>query len=103
MELGIFAKTFRRPDAQTTLEAVRALGLGCVQFNFECAGLSSMPEAVPAPALATIAGASRDTGVQLAALSGTFNMAHPASEVRKGGLLRLRVVTEAAAQLGIPW
>jgi sugar phosphate isomerase/epimerase len=102
MELGIFAKTFRRPDTQTTLEAVRALGLGCVQFNFECAGLSSMPEEVPSSTLAAIGAASRDTGVRLAALSGTFNMAHREPEVRKGGLLRLRVVTEAAAQLSIP-
>jgi len=102
MELGIFAKTFRRPNAQATLEAVQALGLGCVQFNFECGGLPSMPEEVPPLALATIGAASRDTRVRLAALSGTFNMAHPEPAVRKGGLLRLRVVAEAAAQLGIP-
>jgi sugar phosphate isomerase/epimerase len=102
MELGIFAKTFRRPDAKATLEAVRALGLRCVQFNLECAGLPSMPEAVPPPALATSSTASRDAGVRLAALSGTFNMAHPEPAVRKGGLVRLRVVAEAAAQLGIP-
>ena len=43
MELGIFAKTYRRPDVRATLDAVRALGLGCVQFNLECAGLLSMP------------------------------------------------------------
>jgi sugar phosphate isomerase/epimerase len=102
MELGIFAKTFRRPDTRTTLEAVRALELGCVQFNFECAGLSSMPEEVPSSTLTSIAAAARDTGVRLAALSGTFNMAHPEPEVRKVGLLRLRIVTEAAAQLRIP-
>ena len=69
MELGIFAKTFRRPDAQATLKAVQALELGCVQFNLECAGLLSMPEEVPAPALATIGAASRETGVRLEALS----------------------------------
>jgi sugar phosphate isomerase/epimerase len=102
MELGIFAKTFRRPDAKANLEAVRALDLRCVQFNLECAGLPSMPEAVPPPALVAIGAASRDAGVRLAALSGTFNMAHPEPAVRKGGLVRLRVVTEAAAQLGIP-
>jgi sugar phosphate isomerase/epimerase len=102
MELGIFAKTFRRPDARATLEAVRALGLGCVQFNFECAGLPSMPDEVPGSALTAIAAASRDTGVRLAALSGTFNMAHPERDMRKRGLLRLRGVTEAAAQLGVP-
>lgn len=84
MELGIFAKTFQRPDAQGTLEAVRALGLGCVQFNFECAGLSSMPEEVPSSTLTAIAAASRDTGVRPTALSGTFNMAYPEPQVRKG-------------------
>lgn len=102
MELGIFAKTFRRPDARATLDAVRALGLGCVQFNLECAGLPSMPEAVPPPVLAAIAAAARGAGVRLAALSGTFNMAHPEPAVREAGLLRLGVVTQAAAQLGIP-
>jgi sugar phosphate isomerase/epimerase len=102
MELGIFAKTFRRTDPGATLEAVRAIGLRSVQFNLECAGLSSMPEEVPAAALAAIASASHDTEVRLAALSGTFNMAHPEREMRERGLLRLRVVAEAAAQLGIP-
>ncbi|MBV8899967.1 MAG: sugar phosphate isomerase/epimerase [Verrucomicrobia bacterium] len=102
MQLGIFAKTFRRPDPGTTLEAVRAIGLRCVQFNFECAGLASMPEEVPAAILAAIASASHDTGVRLAALSGTFNMAHPDRERRERGLLRLGVVAEAAAKLGIP-
>jgi sugar phosphate isomerase/epimerase len=102
MELGIFAKTFRRPDSRATLEAVRAIGLRCVQFNLECAGLSSMPEEVPPATVAAIASASHDTGVRLAALSGTFNMAHPEREMRERGLLRLRVVAGAAAQLGIP-
>lgn len=102
MELGIFAKTFPRPDVQTTLEAVQALGLHCVQFNFECAGLPSMPEEIPSSTLAAVAAASRDTGVRLAALSGTFNMAHPERDVRKAGLQRLRTVTEAATRLGVP-
>jgi sugar phosphate isomerase/epimerase len=102
MELGIFAKTFRRPDARQTLEAVRALGLRSVQFNFECAGLPSMPKEVPAPVLAAIADSSRETKVRLAALSATFNMAHPGKEVRQEGLRRLPVVAEAAARLQIP-
>lgn len=102
MELGIFAKTFRRTDSRATLEAVRAIGLRCVQFNLDCAGLSSMPEEVPPAAVAAIASGSHDTGVRLAALSGTFNMAHPERDIRERGLLRLRVVAETAAQLGIP-
>ena len=85
MELGIFAKTFPRPDVQTTLEAVQALGLRCVQFNFECAWLPSMPEEIPSSTLTALAAASQDTGVRLAALSGTFNMAHPERDVSKLG------------------
>ena len=65
MELGIFAKTFRRPTVGAAPEAAKVLGLGCVQFYFECAGLSSMPEAVPPSTLSAIASASRETGVRL--------------------------------------
>ena len=102
MELGIFGKTFRRPGSRATLEAVKALGLRCVQFNFESAGLPSMPDEVPSPILDSIAAALRETGVRLAALSATFNMAHPDSMIRRQGLRRLRVVAEAAAHLQVP-
>ncbi|MBV8379112.1 MAG: sugar phosphate isomerase/epimerase [Verrucomicrobia bacterium] len=102
MELGIFAKTFRRPDLQATLEAVQALDLRSVQFNFECAGLSSLPDAVPAAVLAAMTAESCATGIRFAAISGTFNMAHPEREAREQGLRRLRVVIEAAAQLAVP-
>ncbi|HEY0793688.1 MAG TPA: sugar phosphate isomerase/epimerase [Chthoniobacterales bacterium] len=101
MELGIFAKTFRRPDARETLTAVQRLGLTCVQFNFACAGLPSMPAAVPAAVVESITRGSRETGVRLAAISGTFNMAHPDAEVRQRGLERLRTVATAASQLGV--
>ncbi len=102
MELGIFAKTFRRAGTHATLEAVQALDLRCVQFNFECAGLPSMPEAMPPSVLASIAAAARLTDVRLAAISGTFNMVHPDREVRTTGVQRLAVVSQAAAHLGVP-
>lgn len=102
MELGIFAKTFRRPTVGATLEAVQGLGLQCVQFNFECAGLPSMPEKVPASTLSAIASASHETGVRIAACSATFNMAHPDPRMRQERLLRLRAVANAAAKLGVP-
>jgi sugar phosphate isomerase/epimerase len=102
MELGIFAKTFRRPTVRATLEAVQGLGLHLVQFNFECAGLPSMPEEVASSTLSDIASASRETSVRIVACSATFNMAHPDRPTRKEGLLRLRVVAKAASELGVP-
>jgi hypothetical protein len=45
-----------------TLEAVGALGPRCVQFNFECAGLPSMPDEDPDSVLVSIAQAAHETG-----------------------------------------
>ncbi len=47
MRLGIFAKTFVRPTLGETLDAVKAHGLDCVQFNMACAGLPPMPRPPP--------------------------------------------------------
>lgn len=102
MEIGIFAKTFAGTNPASVLGAVRDSGYACAQFNLACAGLPSMPDAVVPETIAAIAAASRATGVRLAALSGTYNMAHPHDAVRADGLRRLAVVIEAAAALSIP-
>jgi Sugar phosphate isomerases/epimerases len=102
MEIGIFARTFPGNDPAAVLAAVRDAGYGTAQFNLACAGLASMPDAVPDDAIAAIAAARASTGVTLCALSGTYNMAHPDAAVRAAGLERLAVVIAAAARLKIP-
>ncbi|MBX3570088.1 MAG: sugar phosphate isomerase/epimerase [Rhizobiaceae bacterium] len=102
MQVGIFAKTFPGADPASVLTAVRAAGYAVTQFNLACAGLPSMPDAVPPEVIAAIAQASRTTATGLVALSGTYNMAHPDRAVREDGLRRLAVVIEAAAKLSIP-
>lgn len=102
MRVGIFAKTFPGTDPAPVLTAVREAGYAVTQFNLACAGLPSMPDAVPAHVIAAVAHASLTTGTGLAALSGTYNMAHPDPGVREDGLRRLAVVIEAAAELSIP-
>ncbi|TPM40841.1 sugar phosphate isomerase/epimerase [Mesorhizobium sp. B2-3-4] len=102
MRLGIFAKTFPSADPAGVLAAVRQAGYETTQFNLACAGLPSMPDAVPADAVEAIRAAARSSGVSLAALSGTYNMAHPDKAVRDDGLKRLAAVVDAAAALGIP-
>lgn len=100
MRLGIFAKTFSRPSPEGVLDAVAGHGLHDTQFNMSVAGLPSMPEEVD-PALADRvreAAAGRDVAV--AAVSGTFNMAHPDPEVRRDGLRRLGVIAGACGRLG---
>jgi sugar phosphate isomerase/epimerase len=102
MRLGIFAKTFDGAEPAKVLRAVRAAGFDCAQFNLACAGLASMPDEVPPAALAGIREASSETGVELVALSGTYNMIHPDPARRAAGLRQLGVVIEAASALAIP-
>lgn len=100
MRPGIFAKTFSRSSPEGVLDAVVAHGLYETQLNMSVAGLPSMPEEID-PALADLVrGAAARRGVTLAAVSGTFNMAHPDGEVRRDGLRRLGVISGACERLG---
>lgn len=102
MQVGVFAKTFPGSEPTGVLAAVRDAGFAVTQFNLACAGLPSMPDAVPGDAIRSIAAASDATGVTLVALSGTYNMAHPDKAVRDDGLRRLAVIIKAAADLSVP-
>jgi len=98
--IGIFAKTFPGETAADVLGAARAAGYACVQFNLSCCGLPAMPNHLAEETVAAIAAASRDTGVAIAALSGTYNMIHPDPARRAQGLARLEVLLSRARAMG---
>lgn len=100
MRLGIFAKTFARPSLEETLDAVKAHGIGCVQFNMSCAGLLPMPEKIPSELVDHIREEMNERNLTMAAVSGTFNMVHPDVEQRRDGLRRLGVLAGACGRLG---
>jgi sugar phosphate isomerase/epimerase/pimeloyl-ACP methyl ester carboxylesterase len=102
MRLGIFTKTFVRPDLAATLDAVVACGLDCVQFNFSSAGLPSLPEKIDPKVLSVIACEIERHRISVAAVSGTFNMIGPDSSKRREGLRRLDVIAASCAELGAP-
>lgn len=100
MDLGIFAKTFRRNSLADILDAIVQKGLSRIQFNMSCAGLKSMPDQID-PALATDIGYQcRQRNIRMDAVSGTFNMAHPDERTRRQGLERLRILAQASSLLG---
>lgn len=100
MRIGIFARTFARPSLEGVLDAVAGHGLHETQFNMSAAGLSSMPEEID-PALADrVRKAAAERNVTVAAVSGTFNMAHPDEGVRRDGLYRLGVISGSCERLG---
>lgn len=100
MDLGIFAKTFQRPTVDAVFGAVEASGLRAVQFNLSCAGLPSMPTTIPEPLAHSIGAAADDRGLDLVAVSGTFNMIHPDVSVRTEGLRRLETLASACKAMG---
>lgn len=100
MQLGIFAKIFVRPTLEEVLDAVIAHGLASVQFNMSCAGLAEMPDQIE-PALSDhIRRQMAARGIDMAAISGTFNIIHPDVAERQAGFRRLRVLAAACQRLG---
>lgn len=85
MQAGVFAKTFRGTDPATVLAAAKTAGFDLVQYNMACSGLSSLPLEVTADVATAIAAAAADQGVQIAAVSATYNMVHPSPERREQG------------------
>ena len=100
MRVGIFAKTFARTSLGETLDAVRAHGIGCVQFNMSCAGLPTMPEKIPVRLAEGIRGEMNRRDLIMAAVSGTFIMIHQARGKQREGLQRLGVLTSSCRRLG---
>ena len=100
MQLGIFAKTFPRSSLEETLEAVIQHDLHCIQFNLACVGLSSMPEVIDPAVITQIQAAMKSRQMCMAAVSGTFNMAHPDPQVRRDGLRRLEVLSAVCKAIG---
>jgi sugar phosphate isomerase/epimerase len=101
MELGIFAKTFSRATLTETLDAVRDTGLATMQFNLALAGGPSLPDEISAQLVSYIHTEVSRRGLRMAAVSGTYNMAHPDSAVRADGQRRLHeLIAAAAAGLG---
>jgi sugar phosphate isomerase/epimerase len=77
MKLGVMTTVLPRPSIDAVAEAVRAAGLGAVQLNLESAGLEPLPEFMDGPTAHRIGAAFAERGIQVAALSGTFNAIHP--------------------------
>jgi sugar phosphate isomerase/epimerase len=102
MQLGIFAKTFERPTVEETFKATSNHDIHATQFNMTTVGLDSLPNEVSEQEIQEIKEASKKYNIQLSALSGTFNMAHPDPKHRQEESKRFAVLVEAAKWLETP-
>jgi sugar phosphate isomerase/epimerase len=100
MQIGVFSKTFVRDTLEANIDAVKSKGFECVQYNMECAGLTSMPNAIDQAHCDRIRLAMAQRQIDMAAISGTFNIIDPNLEERANGFRQLRVIAESCERLG---
>src|SRR5262249_23386542 len=81
-------------------DAVKVHGLDCVQFNMSCVGLPTLPEQIGRELSQRIRREMDARGITMAAVSGTFNMIHPDSKIRRAGVEALEVLAESCHDLG---
>lgn len=100
MQLGIFAKTFARPDFKEAFRAAQSHGLDCIQFNFACAGLPTLPVSIDPLLLRQIRSALEETSLAMAAVSGTCNLIHPDPAQRGMDLEKLARLVRCCGEMG---
>lgn len=102
MPIGIFARTFSRPTLGELFDVIAGHRIESVQFNFSCAGLPTLPEQIDPELTERICREIGKRNLNLAAVSGTFNLIHPDKRARQDGLRRLRVLAAACAGMHAP-
>jgi sugar phosphate isomerase/epimerase len=100
MYIAIFSRTYSMKDAARVVGAVAADGYQGMQANLSSVGLASLPESLPAGLAATLGEEARNRRIRIAALSGTYNMAHPNLKVREASRVGFRNVIHAAIEMG---
>ena len=100
IKIGVFAKTFAGTTPMGVLRAARQAGYEAVQYNMACSGLSSLPLAVDRAAADAVREASRATGVDIAAVSATYNMIHPVVAEREKGRRAFEAIAAVAHRIG---
>jgi sugar phosphate isomerase/epimerase len=99
---AVFGKTYPGTNAIDVLDAAAADRFCGVQFNLASAGLASLPDHLPDGLAEAVGRHARQKQLQIAALSGTYNMAHPDASVRDGSRRGFANVMEAARRMGSP-
>jgi sugar phosphate isomerase/epimerase len=99
---AIFARTYPSTNAPEVFAAAAADGYRGVQFNLISAGVPTLPDQLPDGLAEKIKHQSHAAGVVLAALSGTYNMAHPDPNFRASSRKAFGNVIEAARRMGAP-
>jgi sugar phosphate isomerase/epimerase len=98
--LGVMVREVKRPSFDDSLERIHDMRFECVQLNLNVLGFATVPESLPSGKAGEIGATFWAYGLNLAAISGTFNSAHPDENVRKSGITGVKTICESAEAMG---
>ncbi len=116
MRTGICTTDFEeknapRMAADDLFALIRQYGYTCTQFAFSSiaeseytpGGSIEIPGTIAPSTIRAIEKAAEKHDLPLCVINGTFNMAHPDSEIRETGLERMKILAQAAHCLGVKY
>jgi sugar phosphate isomerase/epimerase len=99
---AVFTRTYPGTNTADVLSAVASDGYAGVQFNLISSGLASLPDSLPDGLAEEVGNQAQLSRLRIAALSGTYNMAHPDPKVRITSRVGFANVMDAARRMGAP-
>jgi len=116
MRTGICTTDFEeknapRMRADDLFALIRQYGYTCTQFAFSSVseseylpgGSIEIPGSIEPSTIRAIEKAAQKHDLPVMVINGTFNMAHPDEEIRKTGLQRMKILAQAARELGVKY
>jgi sugar phosphate isomerase/epimerase len=100
MEIGIFSRTFTRPNLEAVLDAIAAHGISQVHFNLKSADVASLPDRIDEDLCVEIRHAFEIRGLRMTSVSGTFNAIHPDTRRRELDTQRTCRLIERCRRMG---
>ncbi len=97
--LGVMVREVNRLSLEERLERIHGMGFECAQLNMNVLGMDTVPGELPPGKAGEIGATFWAFGLTLAAVSGTFNTAHPDETVRKAGIAGIQLLCEAAEDM----
>lgn len=100
MQIGIFSRTFSGSSVENLLDTILAHNLYAVHFNFNGAGIESLPELIDDTLCRHIYEAFEQRTMEMIAISGTFNAIHPDRKMRSRSVDRACHLIKRCRKLG---
>jgi len=100
MKIGAFSPEIPADTTGELFRKAREYGFSQMQYSYSLDASEEMPELIPDSLNREIAAESARNGIEIVAVNGTFNMAHPDIAVRQKGIVRFERVASSCGIYG---